>query len=227
MLTFTSCSYIESGNLQWISWYIKKTSFTGKNWRESEEVSVRAALTGTRWLVYSRAAHLMGFFPQAVILSCHEWEVSQQEGFQDSEASKWESSLTCLNLKLSLFANFSDRKSEPHACLMSCLTTAKVYGERGCGSGVEPLQRGSDLLHEPKEEPSDLSDVHRPVHQIPCESRCTSLLMVSRSEHTWHFVMVGPGFLCEPPGYGCAAHHIRSPGTSAGKILPKHKIRYK
>ncbi|XP_032432266.1 myb-binding protein 1A-like protein isoform X2 [Xiphophorus hellerii] len=24
-----------------------------------------------------------------------------------------------------------------------------------------------------------------------------------------------PVFLCEPPGYGCAAHHIRSPGTSA------------
>lgn len=58
--------------------------------------------------------------------------------------------------------------------LSRCARAVEVHGKRGCGSGLRCLQRGSELLPEQEEEPSDHTDVHRLVQQIPGEYNNTS-----------------------------------------------------
>ena len=55
-----------------------------------------------------------------------------------------------------------------------CVRVDEVHGKRWCGSGLCCLQRGSVLLPEQEKEPSDRTDVHRLVQQIPGESNNTS-----------------------------------------------------
>lgn len=143
----------------------RKISFTGKNRFEREDVSV----TETRWLVYSRETEQSstsdGFFFPAVILSRYKREVSQQEEFQDSKAVKNEYNMSSFEVFWGFFLPSCQKGSlNPYSCFILCLTTAEVYGECGCGSSVEPLQRGAGLLYEQKEKPTDLSDVLWPVH---------------------------------------------------------------
>lgn len=54
------------------------------------------------------------------------------------------------------------------------MCAGEVRRQHGRGPGLQNLQRGSELLHGQEKEPTDRSDVHRPVQQIPSEYSRTS-----------------------------------------------------
>lgn len=85
--------------------------------------------------------------------------------------SSWSLPSATLNLKIQaqdrdavMLDMCSEKKAWPRP-----VCPGAVHGKRGRGSCLRRLHRGSVLLHEPEEEPSDRSDVHRLVHQIPGE----------------------------------------------------------
>lgn len=73
--------------------------------------------------------------------------------------------------------------------LSRCARAVEVHGKCGRGSGLRRLQRGAELLPEQEEEPSDHTDVHRLVQQIPSEYNNTSQMY--RSSGHQRYVSAG------------------------------------
>lgn len=75
------------------------------------------------------------------------------------------------------------------------------------------------LLHEPEEEPTHCSDVHRLIRQIPRELKRHTSVRVQplASEAVTDTCVLFAGFMRETVGHSSAEHHIWSQRTSAGK----------
>lgn len=104
------------------------------------------------------------------------------------------------------------------SCVCVCLCVVEVYWQLGRGSGLRRLQGGSELLHEQEEEPTDRSDVHRPVQQIPseCSRRRRRSLQVSGAV-TNAAIVSFPGFVRGHVGCNSATHYIRGQSAPTGK----------